>query len=139
MSMDEEGLRKVIEPSIIKKYFKERDIDIVDEDLKEQMDSMLKNFKVSSKIVEEEKLDKYDKEDLLDEINEHYESLLDKNHYQASDVKIYTMEAKLSAVLRGEKVTQESEVEVTVMKVDGKWYVAMIDGSFVENALRLMH
>jgi len=64
---------------------------------------------------------------------------LDKNHDQASDVKIYTMEAKLSAVLRGEKVTQESEVEVTVMKVDGKWYVAMIDGSFVENALRLMH
>ena len=139
MSMDEEGLRKVIEPSIIKKYFKERDIDIVDEDLKEQMDSMLKNFKVSSKIVEEEKLDKYDKEDLLDEINEHYESLLDKYHYQASDAEIYTMEAKLSAVLRGEKVTQESEVEVTVMKVDGKWYVAMIDGSFVENALRLMH
>ena len=111
----------------------EYDLDIDDyiEDMEDEMEEFLeemedefgKKAKVTYKITDADRLDEDDLKDLKKTMKDDY----DISKKSVTDA----YEIELEVTIKGEDDEDDTEMEVIVVKIDGKWYMTDEHGSFI--------
>lgn len=104
---------KTYPETYIEEYVDEDDLEESLEDVLEELeDKYGKNIKLKYKILDKEKVDKDD----LEEMEEYYEDLTDES------VKITRgWELEVDVTVKGKKKDRTKEMDIVVLKIDGKW------------------
>lgn len=98
-------------------YMDEDDIEYALEDMLFDLEwDYGENIKITCKIVDEEKWDKYDTEDFAEYLENYYDMDADKI------TEIWTVECDVT--IKGSEDKETDEMEFTVIKYKGKWYLA---------------
>ncbi|MBQ7898055.1 MAG: hypothetical protein IJ323_06490 [Clostridia bacterium] len=77
-----------------------------------------KNLKVEFVILDKEELDEYDLDDLKDALKESY-GISEKSVSKAFEVEV-------EATIKGDRDEDTDEQDMTIVKIDGKWYISTI-------------
>ncbi len=125
MTGDADAMIKAMPEAVIEAGMEEEDMDRDEfEDEMKDLAEMLresaeaefgKNIKVKVDIEDKEKLDKDELEEIEDAMNEAYDAKM-----KVTDGYIVTGEA----TIKGKDDKDTDDFELTVVKIDGKWYVA---------------
>ena len=127
INMDIKTIEKCVEPRVWKYIEKESYLDELDE-YAEEIKELLNTIKLSYKVIDQEELDEYD----LEDINDHFAYRLNRERYDAKSGISYTI--NVTGKYFGQRF--DENLEVVVIKVGGKWYVAAADGSYVDDLIR---
>ena len=125
--LDIKTIEKCVEPRVWKYIEKESYLDELDE-YAEEIKELLNTIKLSYKVIDQEELDEYD----LEDINDHFAYRLNRERYDAKSGISYTI--NVTGKYFGQRF--DENLEVVVIKVGGKWYVAAADGSYVDDLIR---
>ena len=121
---DVSGVKDLLPDEAWEEMYKEMDVDEDEfwedmeetfEEAKEEMEEA-DGYKVEYKIGDVEELD----DDEVEELNEELEDLLDDDIDAAA---IVTVEMTITVEFEGEEMEMDEDVEYTVIKYDGKWYI----------------
>ena len=127
INLDIKTIEKCVEPRVWKYIEKESYLDELDE-YAEEIKELLNTIKLSYKVIDQEELDEYD----LEDINDHFAYRLNRERYDAKSGISYTI--NVTGKYFGQRF--DENLEVVVIKVGGKWYVAAADGSYVDDLIR---
>ena len=126
IDMDADAFLDCIHPDILKVAAEDEfdgDVDALKEQLQDMLDrlkEMMENFgdsvKISYEILESEDIEDED----LDEIKDYFKDEYGVKVTAAANV---TFEQRTKGEVMGQEVDQTQENSVTVVKIDGKWYI----------------
>ncbi len=121
---DVNGVKDLLPDEAWEEMYKEMDVDEDEfwEDMEDTFDEMKDSmeeadgYEIDYKIGDVEDMD----EDEVEELNEELEDLLDDDIDAAA---IVTVEMTITIEYEGEEMEMDEEMEYTVFKYDGKWYI----------------
>ena len=129
--VNQSELRKVVEPRVVKHIENTSPYSIFAKMSSEQeamLKEMRKEMNLSYTIKGHEELSEYE----VDGINAYFCELLGIGSFDAKEAVSYTVNAIGRAY--GDKI--DESIEIVLMKVNGKWYIAKADGSWIDYMLR---